>query len=149
MDAIARFGEYAQAFEKAYESDDWSILEPYFTADAVYEIIGDPPLSGRKEGRDAVFDHLKTSVDGFDKRFDTRELELLKGPELRDGAVWLRWQVRYTRAGLPELKFVGEETARFEGDRIDRLVDRYGDGVAASVASYFSTHGAKLKPVGG
>ena len=29
-----RFFEYAEAFERAYASGDWSVLEEYFTEDA-------------------------------------------------------------------------------------------------------------------
>ena len=43
MSALARFQQYAEAFEEVFESDDWSHLEPYFTEDAVYEIHAAPP----------------------------------------------------------------------------------------------------------
>ena len=99
MDLLARFQEYADTFEGVVENDDWSVLEPYFTEDAVYETHGEPPFAGRSEGRDQVFAAIRTSLDSTDRRFDTRELEILEGPKLVDGAVWFRWRVRYGRAG--------------------------------------------------
>lgn len=149
MDPIKRFAEYADAFEKAYASDDWSIVEPYFTDDAVYEIVGEAPLASLVEGRDAVLAHFKRSVDAFDRRFDSRAIDLLEGPELREGAVWLHWRGVYAIAGAPDLAIEGEEIVSFEGDRIRRLEDRYADGAAAPVVSYMESHGAKLHPVGG
>ena len=41
MGEIERFGEYAAAFEVAFEKDDWSVLEPFFTENAVYETFGE------------------------------------------------------------------------------------------------------------
>ena len=111
MDPIKRFLEYAAAFESVYKDDDWSLLEPYFTEDAVYEITGGPPFEGRHEGRDAVFAGLEQAVNSFDRRFDSRELEVLEGPELRDGAVWLRWRATYRVEGAPELRLNAIPTA--------------------------------------
>ena len=63
MDLIQRFQEYADAFEIFYEKDDPSILEPFFTEDAVYETIAPPPFARKQEGRDTLLENLKRSVD--------------------------------------------------------------------------------------
>jgi ketosteroid isomerase-like protein len=85
MSLIARFAKYAAAFEEAYKSDDWSVVAPYFAEDAVYEIRDVPaPLGGRFEGRAAVLAYFKAVLDGFDRRFGSREIALVKGP--REGA---------------------------------------------------------------
>ena len=149
MSLLERFAEYDQAFEKAYASDDWSIVEPCFTEDAVYEILAEPPLGGRHEGRDAVLAFFKLSLDSFDRRFDSRSLEIIEGPEVRGDSVWMRWRATYRIGSAPELSLEGEETARFTGDRIERLEDRYAEGAAAPVVEYMGEHGAKLRPVGG
>ncbi len=73
MGIVERFNDYAGTFEVAFESDDFSVLEPFFTEDAVYETIADPPLGGRQEGRDTIFEYMKASVSGFDRRFEKRE----------------------------------------------------------------------------
>ena len=144
--SIPRFAAYAAAFEKAYETDDWSEVGSFFTPDAVYDVPLDPPIGGRFEGRDAILAYFKRVLDGFDRRFETRELELLEGPELRDGAVWIRWRGSYRVADAPPFVMEGEETARFRGDAIERLEDRFESGAAGKLAAWMGANGAKLKP---
>ena len=146
MDPVERFDAYAAAFEIVVEKDDWSILEPFFTEDAIYEIFGGPPFEGRHDGRAAVFTYLEQSLSGFDRRFDTRELEMLEGTLERDGAAWTRWRVTYRVADAPPLVVNGEEIADFEGDRIRRLVDHFAEGAGAAALSWLGEHGAKLRP---
>jgi len=151
MDPIRRFSEYAAAFEKAYANDDWSVLEPYFTEDAVYETFADPPLAGRAEGRDEVLAYFQRSVNGFDRRYSTREVEVLEGPELRDGAVWIRWRARY-RLPNPEaepLVIGGEERAWLEGDRIRRLEDRFEPDTGRRAVEHMGAHAGQLRSAGG
>ena len=54
--SIPRFGAYAAAFEKAFENDDWSVVEPFFHEDAVYEVALPPPFG--EEGPDPTPDDL-------------------------------------------------------------------------------------------
>lgn len=150
MSNIPRFAAYAAAFEKAFETDDWSALEPYFKEDAVYE-IGLPLLGAeRAEGRSAILAWFKDVLDRFDRRFESRRLELLEGPEDRDGAVWIRGAAIYSAEGIPEFTLVLEETVRFDGDEIVHLEDRYEDDVAARterfVSEYAERLGVDLKP---
>ena len=147
MNVLARFQQYADAFEEVFEDDDWSRLEPYFTEDAVYEIHAAPPFGARSEGRHNVFAALKASLDANDRRFDSRELEVTEGPELREGAVWFRWRARYERAGTPGMTIEGVETARFEGDRIALLEDIFTEESQAEVLQFLGAHGDKLKPL--
>ena len=149
MDLVQCFERYAADFEEAFANDRWTAVSEHFAADAVYEIIGGPPMGGLHEGREAVLAHLKRSVDSFDRAFDSRDLEVLEGPELRDGVVWLSWRARYAVAGAPDLVIEGEEKVRFDGDRIVRLEDRYPDGAGAQLLKYMGEHGAKLHPVAG
>jgi hypothetical protein len=149
VDAIQRFAQYAADFEKVFQDDDWSLLEPYFTEDAVYHVNGGPPFGGRWEGRQAVFDALKRSLDNFDRRCAAREPQLTGGPELRDGQVWIGYRVTYRVDGAPALELVGEETARFEGDRIAHLEDRFADEAVAAAERFLAEHAGKLRPVGG
>ena len=147
MSSLARFQQYAEAFEEVYESDDWSLLEPYFTEGAVYEVHAAPPFGARSEGRDNVFAALKTSLDMSDRRFDSRALEILEGPEIRDGAVWFRWRASYGLAGTSGMAIEGVETARFEGDRIALLEDTFTEESQAAVLQFLGAHGDKLKPL--
>jgi len=146
MDPVQRFGEYAAAFERVYQDDEWSALEPFFTEDAVYEIHGGPPFGGRVAGRDALLSHLERSVNAFDRRFPSRKLELLEGPTLRQGRVWLRWRVSYSGPGLPELVLDGEESAEFEGDRIRHLEDRFPPEASGITETWFRSYAGRIPP---
>ena len=142
MDAIARFASYAAAFEEAYASDDWSKLDPYFTADAVYQPLA--AFGGPIAGREALKAAFKAMVDSFDRRFASRAVEVLEGPTERDGAVWFRWAATYTLPGAPALRMVGEETVEFSGDRIRRLEDRMTAEETQRVRDYLAAHARKL-----
>jgi len=150
VDPTQRFGEYAAAFERVYQSDEWSDLEPYFTEDAVYEVQGGPPFGGKFEGRTAVLAHLERSVNAFDRRFPARKLLMLEGPTLRQGRVWMRWRVTYAGPGLPELVLDGEEAALFAGDRIQRLEDRFPPEASPILEMWLRSFGGRLRaPKGG
>jgi len=144
MSHLQHFAEYAAAFEKTVETNELSHIEPFFTEDAVYETSGGPPFDGVQEGRDAVFAYLIGSLDGLDRQFATRELEMLEGPVERGDEVWLRWRARYTQPGLPDLVIDGEETATFEGDRIHRLEDRFDPQSVKATIDYLAKHGEAL-----
>jgi hypothetical protein len=146
MSRIDRYAAYAQAFEKAFENDDWSLVEPYFSEDAVYESLEAPPLGYRSEGRSAILEDLKRSLDSLDRRFESRELQLLEGPEERDGRVWIRWRATYRSPSVSELVIEGEETAAFDGDRIRRLEDRFAPGTGERVLAFMEAHAARLAP---
>ena len=147
MSLIERYLRYAAAFETAYASNDWTVLDPLFTADAVYETIAAPPFGTVCTGLAAIKAFFAQSVDGFDRRFDTRGVDVLEGPVERDGAVWIRWAATYTRAGLPALRMEGEETAVFAGDHITRLEDRIPTAQGEAVLQYLTAHADGLKPV--
>ena len=145
MSRIALFAKYAAAFEDAYKSNDWSLIEPFFAEDAVYD-VGQmpPPLGGINEGRDAILAYFDRVLNGFDRRFATRTIALVDGPREDGDTVWLRGSVVYTAPGLPDLYFELEESTTFRGDLIIRLEDRYDDATMKAVVEYANTHGAKL-----
>ena len=144
MSKIARFVAYAAAFEKSVETDDWSLLEPFFTEDAVYSIPLDPPLGGRIEGRPALLSWFKSTLDNFDRRFDSREIALLEGPREELDSVWIRGTATYRAAGVPEFVLELEETAYFDGERIRLLEDHYEPVMKRKLTAYLSAYGGKL-----
>ena len=146
MSSVERFIAYAVAFEKCVESDDWSILDPFFTEDVVYDASGGPPFGGRWEGREAVYANFKRVLDEFDRRFASRSGEILEGPSERDGAIWMRWVGVYEVEGVPPLRIEGEETAYFDGDRITRIEDRIPDDQGERAMAFLAEHAGKLKP---
>ena len=149
MDSNQKFLEYARAFEEAYRSGDWPILEPFFTEDAVYEVLAEPPFGACHEGREAILQSFKKSVDNFDRRFDSRQVELVQGPEEKDGATWISWRATYRAEGVPDLVLLGEERAWFAGGYIQRLEDRFATGIAAQTITYLRTYEENLKPAPG
>jgi len=72
MTNLECFGAYAADFEQTYKDDDWSRLDRYFAPDATYQVKGDPFTTNLK-GREAIFKGIKKSLDGFDRRFVTRD----------------------------------------------------------------------------
>ena len=74
MSTLSQFLAYAAAFEKAFESDDWSLVEPFFTEDAVYQVGLPGTFGGLIEGRPAILDYFKRVLDAFDRRFATRAI---------------------------------------------------------------------------
>ncbi len=144
MSMTARFAAYAAAFEKAYVSDDWSLVEPFFTEEAVYEVALDPPMGGCFEGRAAILAYFKAVLDQFDRRFESREIALLEGPKEDGESVWIRGSATYTAKGVPDFVLELEETVYFEGDRIRRLEDHYEPEMKQRIAAYLKEHGEKL-----
>jgi len=138
MDYIQRFLDYAAAFEQTFVDDDWTRLEQYFTADAVY-LPGD---GSKADGRGAVLDTLRASVNGLDRRFASRTPSF--DPPTADGnVVTLRWRVLFTAPGVPDLEVRGREYATFDGDAIARLEDVFDD--AAGIGRYLAQHGGALQ----
>jgi hypothetical protein len=139
MSILDRYQAYAAAFEESYEDDDWSHIEPYFTEDAVYE--GDPEDA---RGRDAVLAKLKTNVDSFDRRMDSRTLDF-DTPSVDGDTLRVKWSVTYTKAGAPDLVISGVEIATFDGDRIARLGGDFDPEAQKAMGEWMAAHGALLQ----
>lgn len=149
MNITERFQQYAAAFEETYIDDDWSRLEPFFAVDATYEVLGMPQFPINAEGRDAVFAALKESVDSFDRRFDSRKLQILAPPEVAGSSLKLRWGGSYGREGVPDFAFEGVEEAHYnEAGEIARLVDTYEESMAEAAKEWLGKYGKSLKPIG-
>lgn len=144
MSNIARFVEYAAAFERSYVSDDWSEVATYFDPNAVYE-VGLPILgTDRCDGREEILAWFPTVLNDFDRRFESRELTPLEGPVETGSEVWLRGRATYRAPGVPVLNLELEETLHFEGDLIVRLVDVYTPEMKAECEAYVRAHAVKL-----
>lgn len=145
MPNLPRFLAYAAAFEEAIESDDWSRLEPFFTEDVVYEIGLALLGKTRTEGRDELLAWFKQVLDDFDRRFTSRTLQPEGMPEEdANGEVKIAGAAHYTAEGAPDFTLRLVEVARFEGDRIAYLEDRYSDEMKKEAADYLRNHGERL-----
>jgi hypothetical protein len=123
MSNLPTFGVYAAAFEESLNDDDWTRLEQYFTTDASY-LPGD---GTQAKGRDAVLQALKDSVNALERKCDSREL--VGDPEISEAGdtVTLKFTIRYTKEGLPDLLLPGYETAVFVDGEIQKMEDVFED----------------------
>jgi hypothetical protein len=134
-----RFLAYANAFEVAFDSNDWSGLEQFFTHDASY----DNGMGDVAKDRAAVLVMLESAVDGFDRLMDTRVLDFIP-PTTEGDTVTMSWTAHYSKAGVPDLQFGGTEFAQFEGDRIARLWDELDTDALETLSNWLGIHGASL-----
>lgn len=123
MNVTQLFATYAFAFEKAHLDDDWGAVETFFTEDAVYQVSDSPLFAGRWEGPSAITQHLKASLDQFDRRCDSRSIELVSMDETEQGLT-IQYKARY-KLGDAELTFLGSETAHYRKDKIVLLEDHF------------------------
>ena len=137
MSLADRFLAYADAFEQSYETDDWSLIEPYFTEDAVY--VGEPESTDRN----ALLARFKNDVDRFDKRMDSRKI-VFETPVEQDNTVTVGWRGTYTLAGCPDLVISGTEIATYIGDRIGRLEDVLEPGGEQTMNEWMQAYGERL-----
>jgi len=144
MSNTAHFAAYAAAFEQAFVSDDWSLVEPFFTEDAVYEVALDPPMGGRFEGRAAILAYFKRILDQFDRCFESREINLLDGPKEDGDSVWIHGTATYRTKGVPDFVLELEETVHFDGGRICRLEDEYEAPMKHRMSTFLEEHGKML-----
>jgi hypothetical protein len=145
MDPLQRFGAYALDFEKTFEDDDWSRLEGYFVEDATYTITG-TPFDCEVRGRDAIFRAIKKSIDGFDRRFDQREI-VPDGPPVVDGnRVTFSGKGHYQKGGVDSLTIELSETAELDEEGlIVSLIDVYPDG-QDEMFRWIERHSADFDP---
>ena len=145
MDILEHFMAYAGDFERTLADDDWSRLEGYFCDDAVYVIEGSA-LACRLEGRDAIFAGIKKSLDGLDRRFDGRDIEITSGPVVDGDEMRVAWTLTYKKPGVEPLRMRGETLARYRDDRIAYLADSYDGKLDAEVAAWSERNSFPVDP---
>ena len=148
MSDLARFYAYARAFEVAVLTDDWTLLEPFFTPDAEHRVVGPAPFACDDRGRDAVIAGLRASVDRIERRCDARIPEVIAGPEIRTEGIWMRFGVGLRHAGLADLWFEGEHVVAMREGRIARIDEQMDPASSAAAAAWLREHAARLHPVG-
>lgn len=143
MDLIEKFMAYYLAFEATYADDDWSRLEPFFAADAVYRVTGSGDYDCELRGRDAVFAGIRKFLDGFDRRC-TRRLEAIEAPSASGDSVGLRGAAVYTRGDSPPLRLELHEVVEYRDGRIVRITDNYERGLPAGADEWIRRYGSDL-----
>ena len=145
MDIMQQFMAYAGDFEKTLRDDDWTRLHPYFADDAVYEVKAE--LFGcRLTGPAAIFAGMKKSLDGFDRKFSKRDIEVTSGPEISGDEIRMGWKVVYSKEGLPPFVLRGQSLVRYASGKIAYLADSYDPSEAAGWAAWQRETGLELDP---
>lgn len=139
------FLKYAGDFERTLADDDWNRLRPYFADDAVYEVQG-APFGCRLTSPAAIFAGMKKSLNGFDRKFSTRDIEVTSGPDISDNEMRLGWKVVYVKEGRPPFVLRGRSMVRYAGDAIVYLTDIYDPSVADDLATWQRESGVTLDP---
>ncbi|HYD50735.1 MAG TPA: nuclear transport factor 2 family protein [Terriglobales bacterium] len=145
MENLPQFLAYANAFEKTLKDDDWTRLEPFFASDAIYQVHGS--FGCRLVGTQAIFRGMKKSLDGFDRKFDSRNIEVTDGPSIEGDTVRLGWAVTYHKQGLQPYVLRGRSEVRYRDGKIVSLIDSYEDeAVAQSFVEWQAANGIELDP---
>jgi SnoaL-like domain len=145
MDVMQRFMAYAGDFEKTLADDDWKRLEQYFAADAVYEVAAQA-FGCSLRGPQSIFGGMKKSLDGFDRKFDGRDVEVTRGPEISGDEIRLGWKVVYHKQGVSDFVLRGQSMVRYRDGKIVYLSDGYDPGVGADLASWQRENAIVLDP---
>lgn len=145
MDIMRQFLAYAGDFERTYADDDWSRLYQYFADDAVYEVKA-TSFGCRLQGPQAIFAGIKKSLDGFDRKFEKRDIEVTSGPEISGDEMTMGWNVTYSKAGVPPFILRGRSSVRFAGDKIAYLADSYDAAMEAEMAAWQRSSGLRFNP---
>ena len=135
METLQRFLAYAGDFEKAFADDQWERLRPHFADDAVYEVAA-TSFPCRLVGPAAIFAGFKKSLDGFDRRFDGRDIAVTSGPEIDGDEVRVAWAVTYSKAGLSPFVLRGHSTVRCRDGVIAHLLDAYDQSAEAELRAW-------------
>ncbi len=145
MDNLTQFMQYAADFERTLADDDWTRLRRYFADDAVYEVKAEG-FPCRLAGPDAIFKGMKKSLDGFDRKFDGRAIDVTKGPEVDGDVLRADWAVTYRKAGKTPYVLRGRTEVRYRDGKIAYLGDSYDASVAAEGAAWMQANGMLLDP---
>ena len=136
---------YAADFEKTLADDDWSRLRQYFADDAVYEVHA-KGFGCKLIGPDAIFKGIKKSLDGFDRRFDGRGLQVTSGPLMDGDTMRMSWEVTYRKEGKTPYVLRGQTAVRYRDGKIVHLADSYGPEVDAEASAWMRENGITLDP---
>lgn len=142
-DLVARFVAYADDFERTFVDDNWPRLDQYFTADAVYETLGEG--GARFTGRSTLLTALRRAVTNFDRRCASRTLVTTQGPTQESCDVRRGWSCTFTCPGTPDLTIEGRERAVYRADCIELLQEELTPESRRRFSAWLVAYGSKLK----
>jgi hypothetical protein len=144
-DIMQQFMAYAAAFERTLVDDDWTRLQQYFAPDAVYEVHAQS-IGCRLTGPAAIFAGMKKSLDGFDRKFAKRDIEVTSGPEVSADEIRMAWKVVYRKEGVSPFELRGRSVARYANDKIVYLADSYDASMDREFTAWQQANGVQLDP---
>ena len=145
MNALEKFVKYAADFEASYEDDQWERIKPYFADGAVYEVAS-RTFGATLRGPDEIVGGFKKSLNGFDRLFETRKIDVLGAPEVGEDEVSAEWTASYTKEGCTPLVLRGRSAVRYEGDKIIRLIDSYTEAAEIELQEWNAANDLAIDP---
>ena len=89
---------------------------------------------------------MKKSLDGFDRKFAKRDIEVTSGPEVSDAEMRMGWKVVYSKEGLPPFVLRGASTVRYANGKIVHFVDSYDPSIETELADWQRASGLAVDP---
>lgn len=145
METLEQFMAYAADFEKTYADDQWQRLRQYFHEDATYEVKSEA-IPCLLTGPDAIFAGIKKSLDGFDRRFDKRELALVDEPAVDGNEFSVNWAVTYRKDDFDPYVLRGQSVAIFRDGKIAALSDSIVAETETALAAWVKATGFSIDP---
>lgn len=145
MDILQQFMAYAGDFEKTFADDDWTRVKPYFADDAIYEVKS-VSFGCKLTGPDAICRGIKKSLDGFDRKFDRRDVEVVGEPEIEGNEMRISWRVVYHKDGLASYALPGRSVVRYREGKIAHLSDSFDPEVGENLAAWQRENGLEVDP---
>lgn len=145
MEILEQFFAYAGDFEKTYVDDEWGRLHQYFHDDATYNVMAEA-IPCLLTGPDAIFTGIKKSLDGFDRKFDKRELELVGQPEVNGDELSANWAVTYRKSDFEPYVLRGKSVATFRDGKIAALSDTIAPATEKALAEWVRASGFSVDP---
>ena len=143
MDILPQFMKYAAAFEKTLVDDDWTRIRPFFANNAVYEVKA-RSFGCRLEGPEAIFRGMKKSLDGFDRKFSGRDIQVLDGPHVEGDQMSMSWAVTYRKEGVTPFVLRGRSAVLYVDGKIVALSDSYEANIEDELAAWQKQTGMQL-----
>jgi hypothetical protein len=135
MKPLELFLKYAGAFEQTLVDDDWDRVKRCFDPNAVYEIES-RRFGARMVGPDAICAGLRRSLEGFDRRFESRRLEPIGKPEIDEDGFRIAWRAHYQKAGVEPLTLRGSSLIRFREGFVIEMVDSFSEEDEAALEAW-------------
>lgn len=133
------------AFDRAFETDDWTEAESHLTEDVVYFVAG-VPFACELRGRNAVIAGFRKSLENFDRKFDSRSWEAVDIKVWADHAITGLAKGRYEHRGKPPITFAARSAWFFRGEQISVMTDIYdvSEVNAMETLGWLAEHGAEM-----